>query len=165
MVVAKHERAHRFLAAQLKHREMDKRYLALVDGGPTSDSGTIDAPIGRDPRRPRQMAVVPGGRAAVTHFRVLRRFHRHSLLECKPVTGRTHQIRVHLAAIGSPVTADTTYGRRPPTLPLARHFLHAVRLTLRLPSGDTQTFEAPLPAELRAALDQLEGRSSSPLTL
>jgi 23S rRNA pseudouridine1911/1915/1917 synthase len=164
MVVAKHEQAQRFLAAQLKHREMDKRYLALVDGGPAADSGTIDAPIGRDPRRPRQMAVVPGGRPAVTHFRVLRRFHRHSLLECKPVTGRTHQIRVHLAAIGSPVTADATYGRRPPSLPLSRHFLHAARLTLHLPSGDRRTFEAPLPAELRAALDQLEGRSLSPPT-
>jgi 23S rRNA pseudouridine1911/1915/1917 synthase len=156
MVVAKHERAQRFLAAQLKNREMDKRYLALVDGRPSADSGTIDAPIARDPRHPQQMGVVPGGRPAITHFHVLRRFDRYALLECKPVTGRTHQIRVHLAAIGCPVAGDATYGRKPAALPLSRHFLHAARLTFRLVSGDERTFEAPLPDELTRLLDRLE---------
>jgi 23S rRNA pseudouridine1911/1915/1917 synthase len=156
IVVAKHERAQRSLAAQLKNREMDKRYLALVDGAPNAETGTIDAPIGRDPRRPQQMGIVAGGRAAVTHSRVLRRYGRHTLLECKPVTGRTHQIRVHLAAIGCPVAGDTTYGRKTPSLLLSRHFLHASRLTLRLPSsGEPRTFEAPLPADLTAALAAL----------
>jgi 23S rRNA pseudouridine1911/1915/1917 synthase len=159
MVVAKHDRAHRFLAQQLRERQMEKRYLALVDGGPPSESGTIDAPIGRDPRRARPMAVVPegsGGRAAVTHFRVLGRFPGHALLECRPVTGRTHQIRIHLAAIGCPIVGDRTYGRRQPTLPLERHFLHAARLSFRLPSGGVRTFEAPLPDDLREVLAFLD---------
>ena len=158
MVVAKNDRAHRLLAAQLKNREMDKRYLALVDGAPVSETGTIDAPIARDPGRPQQMGAVPGGRPATTHFRVVRRFPRHTLLECKPVTGRTHQIRVHLAAIGCPVAADSIYGRKQPTVPLRRHFLHAARLTFRLPSGPTQTFEAPLPPDLKGVLAKLSGQ-------
>jgi 23S rRNA pseudouridine1911/1915/1917 synthase len=99
---------------------------------------------------------VAGGRAAVTHFAVVRRFARHALLECRPITGRTHQIRVHLAAIGCPVAGDRVYGRARPTLALSRHFLHAARLTFRLPSGETRTFESPLPRELQAALDALE---------
>ena len=155
MVVAKHDRAQRMLAAQLKDRQMDKRYLALVDGAPASESGTVNAPIARDPRHPQRMAVVGGGRPAITHFRVLRRYARHTLLECKPVTGRTHQIRVHLGAIGCPVVADTTYGRATPTLPLAHHFLHAARLAFRLPSGDVRAFEAPLPPDLQDALRRL----------
>ena len=155
IVVAKNDRAHRHLAAQLKERRMDKRYLALVDGAPASESGTIDAPIGRDPRRPQQMAAIASGRPAVTYFRTLERFGKHTLLECKPVTGRTHQIRVHLASIGCPVVADRVYGRgMPATLPLERHFLHAARLTFTLPSGEQRTFEAPLPAELARALTQ-----------
>jgi 23S rRNA pseudouridine1911/1915/1917 synthase len=112
IVVAKHERAHRFLSAQLKARQMDKRYLALVDGAPSAGSGTIDAPIGRHPQRRPQMAVRAGGRPARTHFRVLRRYPRHALLECRPVTGRTHQIRVHLAAIGCPIVGDRVCGQR-----------------------------------------------------
>ncbi len=156
IVVAKHERAHRWLAAQLKARQMDKRYLALVDGAPATATGTIDAPIGRDPRHPQRMAVVAGGREALTHFHLLRRYPHHCLLEVRPVTGRTHQIRVHLASIGCPVAGDRVYGRRQPTLPLARHFLHAARLTFRLLSGQTRTFEAPLPPDLQLVLDCLE---------
>jgi len=155
MVVAKHDAAHRHLAAQLKNREMDKRYLALVDGRPNTETGTVEAPIARDPRHPQQMGVVAGGRPATTIFRVLQRFRHHTLLECKPVTGRTHQIRVHLAAIGCPAAGDTTYGRKQPSLPLARQFLHAARLTFRLPSGPTRTFEAPLPPDLESVLARL----------
>ena len=155
MVVAKHDRAQQFLAAQLRDRQMDKRYLALVDGVPPSESGTIDAPVGRNLRHPRQMAVVASGRAAVTHFRVLHRYDRHTLLECKPVTGRTHQIRVHLASIGCPVAGDRAYGRAPPTLALTRQFLHAARLTFRLSDGAERTFEAPLPPELQEVLTRL----------
>ena len=157
MVVAKHAAAHRFLAAQLKARQMDKRYLALVDGAPRSESGTIDSPVGRHPRRPQQMAVVAGGRPATTQFRVLGRLARHTLLECRPVTGRTHQIRVHLAAIGCPVAGDRRYGATRATVPLERHFLHASRLTFRLPSDGVRTFVSPLPPDLQAALDALKG--------
>ncbi len=156
IVVAKHERARRHLAAQLHDRRMDKRYVALVDGAPPSKSGTIEAPIGRDPRHPQRMAIVASGRDAVTHFRIVEGYRRHALLECKPVTGRTHQIRVHLASIGCPVAGDQTYGRKPPSLPLDRHFLHAERLTMRLLDGTSRTFEAPLPAELEAALTRIE---------
>ncbi|HEU5319098.1 MAG TPA: RluA family pseudouridine synthase [Chloroflexota bacterium] len=155
MVVAKHDRAQRLLAAQLKERRMDKRYVALVDGVPQSESGTIEAPIGRDPRHPRRMAAVPGGRPSTTHFRILRRYAKHTLLECKPVTGRTHQIRVHLASIGCPVVADRVYGRSQPSVPLDRHFLHAGRLAFRLLDGTERTFEAPLPPELESALTRI----------
>jgi 23S rRNA pseudouridine1911/1915/1917 synthase len=155
IVVAKHDRAHRHLATQLKDRRMDKRYVALVDGAPPSESGTIEAPIGRDPRRPRQMAAISSGRPALTHFRVLTRFAKHTLLECKPVTGRTHQIRVHLASLGCPVVADRVYGRGRASVPLERHFLHAARLTFVLPSGTERTFEAPLPEELERALTRI----------
>jgi 23S rRNA pseudouridine1911/1915/1917 synthase len=159
MVVAKHETARRFLVEEFRQRRPDKRYVALVDGVPSASTGTIDAAIGRSPKHPQQMAVVAvgaGGRDAMTHFRVVRRFARHTLLECKLVTGRTHQIRVHLAAINHPVVGDAVYGRRPPTLPLARQFLHSWRLTLTLPSGETRSFEAPLPADLQAVLDCLD---------
>jgi 23S rRNA pseudouridine1911/1915/1917 synthase len=159
MVVAKHDQAQRLLARQLRQREMDKRYLALVDGAPGSESGTVEAPLGRHPQRSRPMAIVPegeGGRPSLTHFAVLRRYARHTLLECRPVTGRTHQIRVHLAAIGAPVVGDRVYGRRPPSLDLDRHFLHAARLTFRLPDGTRRTFEAPLPEDLASTLRSLE---------
>ena len=86
----------------------------------------------------------------------LKRFPQHAYVECHPITGRTHQIRVHLAAIGCPIAGDRVYGRRQATLPLERHFLHAARLTFRLPSGDVRTFEAPLPADLERALSLLE---------
>jgi 23S rRNA pseudouridine1911/1915/1917 synthase len=158
LVIAKNEPTLRFLQAQLKQRlGVDKRYLTLVDGGPQPESGTIDAPIGRDPRRPQQMAAVATGRPSVTHFRVLQRYDHHTLLECKPVTGRTHQIRVHLSAIGCPVAGDRVYGRKRPSIPLNRHFLHATRLTFHLPSGEERTFDAPLPPELQAVLTSLAG--------
>jgi 23S rRNA pseudouridine1911/1915/1917 synthase len=163
IVVAKHEPAQRALAAQLKAREVDKRYLALVDGSPSSASGTVDAPVGRDARHPDRMGVSGRGRDALTHFRVLRRYARHALLECRPVTGRTHQIRVHLAAIGCPVVGDRVYGRKVPSLPVPRQFLHAAQLTLRLPRGETRTFEAPLAADLSdvlRTLDQAATRAS-----
>jgi 23S rRNA pseudouridine1911/1915/1917 synthase len=162
MVVAKHDRAHRMLAQQLRERQMDKRYLTLVDGAPSSESGTVDAPIGRDPRRARPMAIVAlsaGGRAATTRFSVLRRLRGHTLLECRPLTGRTHQIRVHLAAIGCPITGDRVYGRREPIVDLERQFLHAARLTFRLPSGRVETFEAPLPPELQVVLAGLDAET------
>lgn len=156
LVVAKTEHAYRHLAAQLKRREMERRYLALVRGVPPPE-GTVDAPIGRDPRRRVRMAVVPDGRPARTHFRVLEAFgDRYALLEARLETGRTHQIRVHLASIGHPVAGDPLYGGRAGELGLAGQALHAYRLAFTHPrSGERLAFEAPLPADFAAALERL----------
>jgi 23S rRNA pseudouridine1911/1915/1917 synthase len=157
IVLAKNDAAQHSLQEQFQNRETHKTYLALVDGHPSTPEGRIEAPIGRDPRERKRMAVVPRrGRAAVTEYRTLETFEDHALLEVDIHTGRTHQIRVHLAFIGCPVVADTVYGRRKPTLPLARQFLHAARLGLRLPGeAEPRTFTAPLPADLQRVLDDL----------
>jgi 23S rRNA pseudouridine1911/1915/1917 synthase len=156
IVVAKNDRAHRELQRQFKAREVSKAYLALVEGRVTPKQGRIEAPIGRDPAHRQRMAVVRDGREAVTRYTVLETFAEHTLVEAEPVTGRTHQIRLHLAFIGHPIVGDTTYGRRKQRLALDRHFLHARRLTLALPgTGERVTFEPPLPEELEAVLAEL----------
>lgn len=158
IVIAKNERAHRWLQDQFRGRTVEKVYLALVDGAPPTPAGRVEAPIGRNMSHRKLMAVVPSekGREAVSEYRTLECFARHTLLEVHPRTGRTHQIRVHMAFLGCPVAGDTVYGRRKPTLPLDRHFLHAHRLTIILP-GEAQprTFEAPLPADLQTILEEL----------
>lgn len=154
LVVAKNDRAQRELARQLKQREVSKTYLALVHGVPTPPEGTIEAPIGRNPKNRKKMAVVSGGRDAETRYRLREELGRYALLEVQPITGRTHQIRVHLAAIGHPVVGDATYGRR--SALIGRQFLHASRLAFALPSsGRTVEFESPLPPDLRAALETI----------
>jgi 23S rRNA pseudouridine1911/1915/1917 synthase len=161
IIVAKNDRAHRFLQEQFKQRRTEKVYLTLVDGAPPTPSGRIEAPIGRDTTHRQRMKVVPPGkgREAVTVYHTLERFREHTLLAAHPLTGRTHQIRVHLAFLGCPVVGDSVYGRRRPTLPLARHFLHAYRLTITLPGEKApRTFEAPLPPELQAALEEARSR-------
>ncbi len=158
IVIAKNERAHRWLQDQFRGRTVKKVYLALVDGAPPTPVGRVEAPIGRNSSHRKLMAVVPPdkGREAVSEYRTLEQFAGHTLLEVHPLTGRTHQIRVHMAFLGCPVTGDTVYGRRKPTLPLERRFLHAYRLTIVLPGEDrARTFEAPLPPELQAILEQL----------
>lgn len=160
IVLARNERAHRWLQDQFRLRAVEKIYLALVDGAPPTPTGRVEAPIGRDPAHRKRMAIRPAGkgREAVSEYRTLERFARHTLLEVHPLTGRTHQIRLHCAFLGCPIVGDTLYGRRQPTLPLSRHFLHAARLTIRLPGEDSpRTFEAPLPEELRRALEMLRG--------
>jgi 23S rRNA pseudouridine1911/1915/1917 synthase len=158
LLIAKTERAQRWLQEQFKERRVMKIYWALVDGAPPTPQGRIEAAIGRHPSQRKQMAILPvgKGRAAVSEYTTLERFPQHTLLEVRPLTGRTHQIRLHLAFLGCPVAGDTVYGRRKPTLPLERHFLHAARLTITLP-GETQPrcFEAPLPPDLQQVLDQL----------
>jgi 23S rRNA pseudouridine1911/1915/1917 synthase len=159
LMVAKHDRAQASLMAQLKARRVRKTYLALVAGSVAAAVGRIEAPIGRDPRHRTRMAVVPDGRAATTGYRVRERFDGWTLLELDLVTGRTHQIRVHLDAIGHPVAGDPVYGtgtsRRGPD-GLERLFLHAWRLELTAPGdGHLIRATAPLPPELEAPLDAL----------
>jgi len=154
LVVARNERARADLVRQLKQREVSKTYLALVRGVPKPPQGTIEAPIGRHPRNRKKMAVVAGGREAETRYRLREEIDGMSLLEVEPVTGRTHQIRVHLAATGHPVIGDAVYGKRSEIA--GRQFLHAWRLAFDLPSsGRRVEFESPLPADLRAALARL----------
>jgi 23S rRNA pseudouridine1911/1915/1917 synthase len=150
--------------AQLKEREVKKTYLGLVQGSVTATSGRVEAPIGRDPHHRTRMAVVPAGRAAVTGYRVRERLPGWTLLELDLITGRTHQIRVHLTAIGHPLAGDPVYGtgtsRRGPD-GLERLFLHSWRIELRSPSdGHVIRAMAPLPAELESVLERLRGQEA-----
>ncbi len=158
IVMAKNEKAHIFLQEQFRDRTIDKRYLALVDGAPPTPSGRVEAPIGRDPLRRQQMAILTPdkGRAAVTEYHTVKSYAKHTLIEAHPLTGRTHQIRVHMAFLKCPTVGDVLYGRRKQSIELNRHFLHAYRLTILLPGHSApMTFEAPLPEELQAVLDNL----------
>jgi 23S rRNA pseudouridine1911/1915/1917 synthase len=159
LMVARSDAAQASIMAQLKARRIKKTYLALVQGSVAAAVGRIEAPIGRDPKHRTKMAVVPDGRPSVTGYRVRERFAEWTLLELDLVTGRTHQIRVHLDAIGHPVAGDPIYGtgtsRRGPA-GLGRLFLHAWRLELTSPSdGHLIRATAPLPPELEAVLDGL----------
>ncbi|MYD52260.1 MAG: RluA family pseudouridine synthase [Dehalococcoidia bacterium] len=154
IVVAKNERAHAHLSDQFKSREVSKVYLALVVGHPSPPEADIDAPIGRHPHDRQRMAIVSTGRPAITRYRIVTSYSRSTLVEARPRTGRTHQIRVHLSSVGHPVVADTTYGR--PAEGLSRQFLHAFRLGFIHPaSGETVRFSAELPCDLRSHLDRL----------
>lgn len=160
LIVAKHERALALLQAQFQQRQAHKRYHALLDGVVEPDEGTIDAPIARDPRHRQRMAVLRDGRAAISHFTVRERLPHHTLVDVRIESGRTHQVRVHCAFIGHPVTGDPLYGRGPrPELTLARQFLHAWRLGVTLPNGQWREFDSPLPADLTAALDLARERA------
>jgi 23S rRNA pseudouridine1911/1915/1917 synthase len=152
MVVARSEEAHRRLQELVRKRELERRYLALVVGRPRSRSGRIEAPIGRDRRDPMRRSLdTDTPREAVTHFEVVELFPRHTLLDVKLETGRTHQIRVHLAAIDLPVAGDSVYGR-PRELGLERQFLHAARLAFTHPfTGERIDVESPLPEDLQIA--------------
>jgi len=154
MVVAKNKAAQLDLSAQLKKRQMMKRYLILVRGHLTPEEGTIEAPIGRHPKNRKRMAVVPGGREACTLYRVVRYLGDYTLVEVTLATGRTHQIRVHFSAIGHPVAGDAVYGVRLPYL--GRQFLHACFLGFRLPQTEEYAeFRSELPAELKQVLERL----------
>jgi 23S rRNA pseudouridine1911/1915/1917 synthase len=155
MVVARSEEAHARLQDLVRSRVLERRYAALVVGRPRSRSGRIEAPIGRDRRDPlRHSLDTDKPREAVTHFEVRELLARHALLEVRLETGRTHQIRVHLAAIDLPVAGDTVYGR-PRELDLERQFLHAGRLAFPHPFTEERVdVESPLPPDLRAALER-----------
>lgn len=158
ILLARNERAHRWLQDQFRLRIVEKTYLALVDGKPPTPAGRVEAHIGRDPGHRKRMAIVPEsrGREAISEYRTLESFQEHTLLEFHPLTGRTHQIRLHCAFLGCPIVGDEIYGRKKSSLELDRHFLHAFRLKIVLP-GEKQarSFEAPLPQELEEVLDSL----------
>ncbi len=158
LLLAKNDFTHRLLQEQFKQREIHKVYIALVDGRPPTPEGIIEGAIGRDPNHRKQMAVMHNdrGRDATSRYLTLKEFTNHTLLEIHPVTGRTHQIRLHLAFIGCPITGDRVYGYKKPSLDISRHFLHAEKITLHLPRTKLlRTFEAPLPGDLNQILDNL----------
>lgn len=160
LVVAKTQAAYHALVGQLAAREVTREYLAIVHGRMTRAEGRIDAPIGRDPRHRQRMAIRPGGqgRRAVTRFRVRERLAQFTLVECRLETGRTHQIRVHLASLGHPIVGDEAYGRGGPRVTLAFEgvALHAARLAFVHPATQARVeFAAPLPPRLERLLSHL----------
>src|SRR5215204_4414219 len=162
IVAAKTDRGRTSLISQWEDRSVEKTYLALVVGSVADEEATIDAPIGRDPKNRQRMAVLRSGRPAVTRFRVIERFPNATLLELSIETGRTHQIRVHLAFIGHPILGDQLYGKpRRTDLHLDRQFLHASALEFQLPDGARLKLEAPLPNDLQSVLEQLRVGSIS----
>lgn len=159
IILAKNERAHHWLQEQFRLRQVEKTYLALVDGKPPTPVGRVEAPIGRDPSHRKKMAIVqPGkGREAISEYKTLESFKNHTLLEFHPYTGRTHQIRLHCQFLGCPIVGDSVYGKRNPTVTINRHFLHALRLKIVLPNEDQpRTFEAELAEELRNVLEEVK---------
>jgi 23S rRNA pseudouridine1911/1915/1917 synthase len=155
ILLAKNERAHRWLQDQFRLRKVDKTYLALVDGKPPTPSGRVEAYIGRDPSHRKRMAIVSEsrGREAISEYKTLEEFHGYTLLEFHPLTGRTHQIRLHCAFLKCPIVGDGVYGRKKSTVDIDRHFLHAYRLKIVLPGEkEPRLFEAPLPMELEQVL-------------
>ena len=156
IIVAKDDATRTALQRQFKRRQVAKTYLALVEDQVQPREGVVDAPVGRNKRQRKKMAVVRSGRDARTLYRVIEYFPNHTLLEVRPHTGRTHQVRVHMAWLGYPLVGDTVYGRRRQRLLRGRHFLHAARLRFTHPTtGEEIEFEAPLPPELAAVLKRL----------
>ena len=170
ILVAKSEPVQRALQRQFQARQVIKGYVVLVEGRLQPARGRIEAPIGRDPNHRQRMAVLPGGREAITEYRAIAHYSQemgqlageYTLVEAEPKTGRTHQIRVHLASIGHPVLGDTIYGRRRKRTPIGRMFLHAQRLSFTHPTtGQRMELETPLPADLAAVLAALEALNGS----
>ena len=158
ILLAKNERAHRWLQDQFRLRKVNKIYLALVDGKPPTPSGRVEAYIGRDPKQRKKMAIVSEkkGREAISEYITLEEFHKHTVLEFHPHTGRTHQIRLHCLFLNCPIAGDEIYGRKKSTIDAGRHFLHAYRLQIMLPDEkEPRTFEASLPKELELVLNKL----------
>lgn len=159
IIIAKNEKSHHWLQDQFRLRKVEKVYLALVDGKPPTPSGRVEAAIARDPAHRKQMAIVSEGRgrSAITEYHTVQQFSDHTLLEAHPLTGRTHQIRLHMAFLGCPISGDLVYGKKTPTVEINRHFLHAAKITIILPGEtDAVTFTTDLPRELREVLDNLK---------
>ncbi len=159
IIMAKNDKTHRYLQDQFRNRTVKKTYLAIADGAPPTPVGRIEAPIGRDPSHRKKMAIVSSqkGREAVTQYRVIESYKHHSVIEAQPLTGRTHQIRLHLAFLECPIVGDQIYGHRSVTLDVARHMLHAYKIEIVLPGEDSsQIFKAPIPEDMADALKQLK---------
>lgn len=159
ILLAKNDRAHQFLQEQFQERKVDKIYQALVDGQPPSRKGRVEVAVGRDPMHRQRMAPVleEDGKMAVSEYFTVKSFQDHTLLEVHILTGRTHQIRVHLAFLDCPVVGDTTYGRKKPSVDIERFFLHAGRLGITLPGeSEKRWFEVDLPPELERILAELK---------
>jgi len=157
ILIAKNDRSHQFLQAQFKDRKVEKRYLALVDGILPTPTGRVEAAINRDPSHRQRMSIVPTqkGRMAISEYRVLESFDKHSLLEVSILTGRTHQIRLHMAFLECPIVGDRVYGNRKPSLPVSRQMLHAQCLKIDLPNGKSGVeYEATIPEDIA---QQIEG--------
>lgn len=158
LIVCKNDAAHQFIASQLKEHSITRKYRAIVHGRLTLEEGTINAPIGRDEKERKKMAVnEKNGKPAVTHYKVLKTFREYSYIECRLETGRTHQIRVHMASIGHPLLGDVVYGNRKTNYHLEGQTLHAMTIGLKLPStGEYLEISAPLPSYFEHLLEILE---------
>ena len=162
MVVAKNQTAHRSLASQIRERTLLREYLALVHGEVSNERGRIDAPLGRHPIRRKEMAVVEGGRPSVTDFRVKQRLSGYTLLSCRLETGRTHQIRVHMAFIGHPLVGDPVYGRRRSLSDLRGQALHAHRISFDHPcTSERLDFTRDMPSDMKEVVDSLREKGNS----
>ena len=160
IIAAKNDDAHQKLSAQLQDHTLARTYACIVVGNLRQDSGTVDAPIGRSPGDRKKMAVVPDGRRAVTHWEVVARYGGHTLLRCRLETGRTHQIRVHMAYIGHPIQGDMVYGAKKAVPGLQGQCLHAVGLRFLHPrTGELVELHCPLPESFLRQLEKLEARS------
>ena len=160
IIAAKNDTAHLALSAQLKDHSLSRTYECLVTGNMKQDSGTVDAPIGRSSADRKKMAVVPTGRRAVTHWEVVARYPGVTHLRCRLETGRTHQIRVHMAYIGHPILGDTVYGAKKPVPGLTGQCLHATGLRFIHPrTGEPVELHCPLPPEFTAMLQKLQNKS------
>ncbi|MGB2955918.1 MAG: RluA family pseudouridine synthase [Anaerolineales bacterium] len=158
IMLAKNDRAHQFLQDQFQARTVNKQYLALVDGRPPTPQGRVEVAIGRDSKYRQRMAPAldRDGKEAISEYFTQEVFPEHTLIKVSILTGRTHQIRVHMAFLGCPVVGDTVYGRKKPSIKIQRQFLHAFRLSILIPGEKTKkTFEAPLASELVEILDLL----------
>ena len=157
LIVAKNDFAHQKLAAQLQDHTLARTYVCIVCGKLREDAGTVSAPIARDKNDRKKMAVRPDGKPAVTHWQVLARYPGYTYVQCKLETGRTHQIRVHMASLGHPILGDTVYGHKKPELGQTTQCLHAKELTFRHPRTDEPvTVTCPLPEEFERVLQVLE---------
>ncbi len=158
ILLAKNDKAHRFLQDQFRKRSVHKTYYALTDGHPPTPTGRVEAPIGRDPAHRKKMAVVTlqHGREAVTEYKVIEKFERNALIAAYPQTGRTHQVRLHLTFLGCPIVGDRVYGHRKQLLNAGRQMLHAYQIEIILPGESTpRVFQAPIPPDMNALLQAL----------
>ena len=160
LIIAKNDKAHLYLSEQLKDHTLSRTYEAVVIGNLKEDKGTVDAPLGRSPKDRKKMAIVPDGRRAVTHYEVIGRYPGYTHVRCKLETGRTHQIRVHMASLGHPIAGDEVYGPSKSRVDLSGQCLHARQLSFLHPAdGQPRLVESELPAYFRDFLDKL-GRMS-----